>query len=243
MAKESLVALGVGLAGGALGIDYFVNGPDSVIGKLLGKKRGFSVPNLHQGVPSDPLYGENRYGQTSVGNRFPGWVYPIQTARAPFPALLPDTSGRVKIPVADHMVPRREAEEIAAQSVANLIFADASFYSPTEKWDVGTTEHLRHNILHLIRSPDSPELLRRLVEFHHKHGPEAMDKGSPLHNQQIKLAGACADLYEDYIGMEKWFSREGNAYAAEYDKLDDRLAAAGAKSPITFNIGGAYWNQ
>lgn len=242
MAKESgLVALGLGVGAGALGLDYLINGANSVIGKLLGKKKGFSRHHP-SGVPTDPLYGESR-GQTSVGNRFPGWVYPVKTARAPFPALLPDTSGRIRIPVHGGYPSKSMAEDMAADSVANLVFQDASYFSPTEKTKVGTSGEIKHHLLRLIRSPDAPELLRRLVEFHHKHGAAAHDRGSPIWNQEIKLAGSCADMYEEWIGMEKWLSREGNAYAAEYDHENDRLAAAGAKSPIVFNIAGAYWNQ
>ena len=242
MTKGSgLVALGLGVGVAALGGDYLLNGPNSVLGKLLGKKKGFSVPHMGD-VPTDPLYGESR-GQTSVGNRFPGWVYPVKTARAPFPALLPDTSGRIRIPIHGGYPSKSMAEDMAATSVANLVFDDASYFSPTEKEKVGTSVEIKHHLLRLIRSPDAPELLRRLVEFHHKHGAAAHDRGSPIRNQEVKLAGSCADMYEEWIGMEKWFSREGNAYAAEYDDANDRLAAVGAKSPIQFNIGGAYYNM
>ena len=239
------LAVGIGLVGAAaIGADYFINGPNSIIGKILGQSKGFAhVPGHITGVPSDPLYGEPRFGTPSVGYNIPGWVYPVKTARAPFPALNPDMSGRIKIPVHDGHVGRQEAEEMAAASIANLVFIDASFYSPSEKWNVGTSVEIKHNVLDLIRSPDAPELLLRLVEFHQRHGGDAHNRGSPIYNQEIKLAGACADLYESYLGMEKWFSREGNAYAAEYDEENNRLAAAGAKSPIWFGVQGAYYTQ
>lgn len=244
MAKESgLVALGLGIGAVALGGDYLINGPNSVIGKLLGKKKGFSMRHHVGGVPADPLYGENRYGQTSVGNRFPGWVYPVKTARAPFPALIPDTSGRVKIPLTGGYPSRHMAQEMAAESVADLVFNDASYFSPTEKSEVGTSVELKHRLLRLIRSPDAPEILRRLVEFHERHGVKAHDRGSPIYDQERELASSCADMYENWIGLEKVYSREGFAYAGEYDEENNRLSAAGAKSPIQFNIGGAYWNQ
>lgn len=237
-----LGTLGVVGAGFVIG-DYFINGPKSIIGKLLGhhKHHHRHFPKWHHRIPSDPLHGENKWGQTSVGNTTPGWVFPVETARAPFPAILPDTSGRVKIPIDKGGSSWFEAQEVAAESIANLVFQDTTFL--TSDHHVGTSVEIRNNILEILRSPHPPELFRRLVEFHHRHGPAALDRGSPLHNQQIEMAGACADLYENYVGVEKWFSREGNAYAAEYDDLNDRLAAAGAKSPIVFNIGGAYYFQ
>lgn len=232
------------VGGGFLAGDYFINGPRSVLGKLLGhdkRHHKIKVPRWTGHTPTDPLHGEKPDSEPSVGHKFPNWVYPIKTARAPFPAMLPDTSGRIKIPVSHRSGGWAEAEEVAAESIANLVFNDMSFLP--EKADVGTSVEIRNNILRIMRGPNTPELFRRLIEFHHRHGPAALDRGSPLYNQQIKLAGSCADLYEGYIGLEKWFSREGNAYVAEYDKLDDRLAAAGSKSPIQFNIGGAYYFQ
>lgn len=232
----------VGLVGaGFLAGDYFINGPKSILGKLLGHRHGHHYPKWASHIPADPLHGENKWGQTSVGNTVPGWVTPVQTARAPFPAILPDMSGRVRIPVDHHRASWEESEEVAAESIANLVFRDTSFL--TSEKHIGTSVEIRNNILHIMRGSHPPELFRRLVEFHERHGPAALDRGSPLYNQQIELAGACADLYEGYHGVEKWFSREGNAYAAEYDDLNDRLAASGAKSPIVFNIGGAYYFQ
>lgn len=247
MAENTHLYVGLaGLGAGAIVGDYIFNGPRSIIGKLLGhhKRRHHFLPRKHH-FPVDPYHGRPVFGDTStgVGHNRPNWVIPIKTARAPFPATLPDMSGRVKIPIVDHKISRRLAEEAAAEEVANLVFTDMSFFAPPEKQAVGTSYHIRKNLLRIMRSSEAPELLLRLVEFNQKHGPEAVNRGSHLYKQQIQLAGACADLYLSDVGVEKWFSREGNAYAAEYDHENDRLAAAGAKSTIQFNIGGAYWNQ
>ena len=232
------------IGGGLLAGDYFVNGSHSVLGKLLGHHKHHikrHVPRWVAKAPVDPFHGERPWDEPSVGHRYPAWVYPVKTARAPFPAMHPDTSGRIKIPVERGGESWQMAREIAAEEIANMVFNDMSFLA--DKSEVGTSVEIRNNVLAIMNHHDNPELFRRLIEFHHRHGPEALNRGSPLYNQQIELAGACADLYESAIGKEKWFSREGFAYAAEYDDINDRLAASGAKSPIQFNIGGAYYLQ
>lgn len=234
------------LGGAALGADYFINGDNSIIGKFLkttmGGKKGPAVP-----FPSDPLYGRPKYGEPSTSM----WELPVKTVRAPFPLGPPDASGRIEVPFKSTPHTREKKKlkhgsspedmDRAAWSIAELVYNDTSVQLPPTKFDVGDTNTIHDNILFMMDTHNPPEIFRRLSKFHADHGPDCLNPASPLYIQERKLAGTAADFYENFMGFEKMFSREGFAYVGEYDDEDDRLAANGAESHITFNIGGAYY--
>lgn len=246
MSKSDIFGTVALLGAGALTGDYLYNGDNSIIGKFL-KAAGFGAPKQPVHIPD--VLDRPRYGEPSTSD----FEVPIKTLRTPFPDLNPDASGRVLIPrshppkhmdekVFKHGCSKTDLDK-AAWQVAQLVFSDVAVYGPTTKYAVGDTQEIHDDILHILYSHNPPEILLKLARFHGVHGDEALNPASPIYAQERQLAGSGADLYENAMGIQKMFSREGFAYVGEYDEEDDRQAALGAESPITFNIGGGYFNQ
>lgn len=244
--KQSFLGTAILVGGAALGADWAINGDNSIIGKFLrstlSKDKGPKAP-----FPVDPLHGRPRFGEPSTSR----WEVPVQTIRAPFPLGPPDASGRIEVPFKSSPHPREKKKlkhgaspddmDAAAWQIAEMVYNDTAVQLPPTKYDVGDTRAIHDNILFIMDHPNPPEIFKRLAKFHAIHGPDCLNPASPLYAQQRKLAGTAADFYENFMGIEKMFSREGFAFAAEFDEQDDRLAANGAESHITFNIGGAYY--
>lgn len=246
--KSNILGTVVLLGGVALGGDYLFRGDESIIGKFLRSTMG--APKSEAPFPADPRHGRPEFGEPSTSP----WEIPVKTLRAPFPMGPPDHTGAIPVPFKSSPTPHAKKKmkhgssvddmDTAAWEIAKIVYYDTSFQSsPTTKFKVGDTKTIHDDIMFVYDHPNPPEIFKKLARFHADHGADCLNPASPLYQQQRKLAGTAADLYENYMGVEKLFSREGFAYVGEMDEEDDRLAANGAESAITFNIGGAYYMQ
>lgn len=248
--KQNLLGTVALLGGAALGIDFVVKGDDSIIAKFLNSTMGgrSKIPETEP-FRADPLYGRLPFGEPSTSP----WEIPVATLKAPFPLGPADHTGAIEVPFKSQPITRQKKRmkhgasvddiDAAAWEVARIVYNDVAIQSPTQKWFVGDTERIHNDILYIYDHPDPPEIFKKLAHFHADNGANCLNPAHPSYIMQRKLAGTAADLYEQYMGIEKLYSREGWAMVAEMDDEDDRLAANGAESPITFNIGGAYYLQ
>lgn len=225
---------GAVLVVGGLGIDFVMNGPNSILGRLLGQK-----VNANQPFTEAPL----KFGETSTSP----YEVPVPTLRAPIPESThanTDSSGALEVPIRykkkDKSGLQMQDIDAASWEIAKTVFEDMAPYDPSVKITVGSTQKIHDDLIHIFNSHDCPEILIKLAHFHATHGHNIYKPGSVLYATQQKMVGTAADMYEDFIGIHRMYSRTGDLNASEYDKDDDRLAAMGQESPIFFKVQGGW---
>lgn len=227
---HTAIAGGVLVAAG-FGLDYLQNGPNSILGKLLGL-------NVNQNVIETPL----RFGETSTSP----YEVPVPTLRAPLPTSTQfntDPSGALYIPQ-DHSKKKVRAGlssadiDVAAWEIAKTVFEDMQPYEPPVKMRVGDTQKIHDDLVHIMHSHDCPEILLKVAHFHKTHGHQQL--GSVLMQTQSKIVGTAADGYEDMMGVPRMYSRMGDLNASEYDSENDRLASMGSDSSIFWKVQNAW---
>lgn len=222
------------LVAGGLGLDYVFRGPDSILGKLLGQR-----VNVNQPLTEGPL----KFGETSTSP----YEVPVPTLRAPIPESTPentDSSGALEVPIRykkkDKSGLQMQDIDAAAWEIAKTVYEDMMPYDPSVKQTVGSTQKIHDDLMYIFNSHDCPEILIKLAHFHATHGGNIYKPGSPLYSQQQKMVGTAADMYENFIGIHRMYSRIGDLNASEYDDPNDRMSAMGQESPIFFRIQGGW---